>query len=231
MSPPNTTALQQPSPRSFESDRLSDLMGFCFFAALAIWTVASVPTLSIWLLPTFAHELFSAIAFVIRDRARAVAPSVAARVAAYGGSLLIVGFVHVSRLWKPEWLSRTTSIEAATTGTVLWLAGSLVVVGSIWWLRHAFSIEPEARRIVTSGPYRFARHPIYSGYVLQYAGLWLNYPTIILGLVLAAWVWLTLARIRFEERVLSQTFPEYATYRQRVGAVGPRLFPLSGRAI
>ncbi len=214
----------------FANDRWSDLIGFCCFAALAVWTFASVPALSIWLLPTFAHELFSAVAFLIRDRARAAAPSLAARVAAYGGSLLIVGFVHASRLWKPEWLSRTTSVEATTVGTMLWLAGSIVAVVSIWWLRHAFSIEPEARRMVTSGPYRFARHPIYSGYVLQYAGLWLNYPTMMLGLVLAAWMWLTLARIRFEERVLSQTFPEYATYRQTVGAVGPRLMSVSGRA-
>jgi len=210
----------------FADDRWSDLVGFIFFSALAVWTVAEVPTLSVWLLPTFAHELFSAIAFVIRDRARATAPSLTARATAYGGTLVIVAFVHVSRLWRPEWLSRTTSVEAATVGTVLWLVGSLVVVVSIWWLRHAFSIEPEARRIVTSGPYRFARHPIYSGYALQYIGLSLNYPTAALALVMVAWVCFTLARIRFEERVLSQAFPEYIDYKQTVGALGPRLLPV-----
>jgi protein-S-isoprenylcysteine O-methyltransferase Ste14 len=223
--------MQQPPCERFANDRVSDVIGFCFFSALAVWTVVEVPTLSVWLLPTFAHELFSAVAFVIRDRPRAMAPSLAARVAAYGGSLLIVGFVHVSRLWRPEWLSRTTSAEAMAMGTVLWLAGSVVVVVSIWWLRRAFSIEPEARRMVTTGPYRFARHPIYSGYVLQYIGLWLNYPTVVLGLVVAAWLWLTLARVRYEERVLSRAFPEYETYRQRVGAVGPRLLRVSQRAI
>jgi protein-S-isoprenylcysteine O-methyltransferase Ste14 len=217
-----------PAPGLFANDRLSDLIGFCFFAALAVWTVAQMPTLSVWLLPTFAHELFVAIAFVIRDRARAAAPSAASRITAYGGTLIIVAFMHVSRVWKPEWLSRTTSAQAASTGTVLWLAGSLVVVVSIWWLRRAFSIEPEARRMITSGPYRFARHPIYSGYGLQYVGLWMNYPSAALAVVLTVWVCLTLARIHFEERVLSSAFPEYAGYRQTVGALGPRLSPFLG---
>jgi protein-S-isoprenylcysteine O-methyltransferase Ste14 len=210
----------------FADDRWSDLIGFVFFAALAVWTVVQVPTLSVWLLPTFAHELFSAVAFMIRDRARATAPSLTARITAYGGTLVIVAFVHISRLWKPEWLARTTSAEAATAGTILWLVGSVVVVFSIWWLRHAFSIEPEARRMITSGPYRFARHPIYSGYALQYIGLSMNYPTAALAVVMVAWVCFTLARIRFEERVLSQAFPEYTNYRRAVGALGPRLLPV-----
>ena len=215
----------------FANDRASDLVGFLFFAALAVWTVTQMPTLSVWLLPTFAHELFSAIAFVIRDRARATAPSPAARVTAYGGTLLIIVFVHVARLWKPEWLARTGSADASTAGTLLWLFGSLVVVFSIWWLRHAFSIEPEARRIITSGPYRFARHPIYSGYAFQYLGMWLNYPTPALALVIAAWVALTLGRIHFEERVLSAAFPEYAAYSRRVGRLAPRLLPRQSPAV
>lgn len=220
------------SPRgTFANDRLSDLVGFCFFAALAVWTITQMPTLSVWLLPTFAHELFAAIAFVIRDRAKAAAPSMASRVTAYGGTLVLVVFMHVARLWKPEWLARTSSAEAANAGTGLWLVGSLVVVVSIWWLRRAFSIEPEARRMITSGPYRFARHPIYSGYGLQYVGLWMNYPSFALAVVLTVWVCLTLGRIRFEERVLAQAFPEYASYRRTVGALGPRLSPLAGRAL
>lgn len=228
---PSMTREQQLQSGRFANNRLSDLMGCCFFAGLAVWTLVSVPALSVWLLPTLAHELFVAIAFLIRDRARAAAPSLAARMTSYGGTLLIIGFVHVARLWKPEWLSRTRSLEAVAAGTILWLAGSIVVVVSIWWLRHAFSIEPEARRMVTTGPYRFARHPIYSGYVLQCVGFWLNYPTPTFGCVIAVWLWLTLARIRFEERVLLDTFPEYAAYRQTVGAVGPRLLRLSGPAV
>ena len=220
------------SPGRCADDRLSDLIGFCFFAAVAVWTVLQIPTLSVWLLPTFAHELFCAVAFLIRDRARATAPSPMSRVAAYSGTLVIVVFMHVARLWKPEWLARTTSPGAASAGVVLWLAGSIVVAVSIWWLRRAFSIEPEARRMITSGPYRFARHPIYSGYGLQYVGLWMNYPSPALAVVLMVWVCLTLARIRFEERVLSTAFPEYVRYRQAVGALGPRLLPLlGGRAV
>jgi len=38
-------------------------------------------------------------------------------------------------------------------------------------------------------------------------------------------IWLAVLRIRmgYEERVLREEFPEYASYRRRVGALGPRL--------
>jgi len=43
------------------------------------------------------------------------------------------------------------------------------------------------------------------------------------GTVLAIWLALLAVRIRYEERVLEGVFPEYAAYRARVGALGPRL--------
>jgi protein-S-isoprenylcysteine O-methyltransferase Ste14 len=42
--------------------------------------------------------------------------------------------------------------------------------------------------------------------------------------VLAVWAALVRHRVGYEEQVLAQAFPEYAAYRERVGAFGPRLF-------
>ena len=47
------------------------------------------------------------------------------------------------------------------------IAGVLVIGGTafgVWgllYLRHSFSIIPEARRLVVGGPYRIVRHPLY----------------------------------------------------------------------
>jgi protein-S-isoprenylcysteine O-methyltransferase Ste14 len=108
-------------------------------------------------------------------------------------------------------------------GIAVWLAGALLALWPLWQLRRAFSVEPQARELVTSGPYRFARHPIYAAYVLVNCGLWLRHPTLPFGTVLAIWLALLAVRIRYEERVLEGVFPEYAAYRARVGALGPRL--------
>jgi protein-S-isoprenylcysteine O-methyltransferase Ste14 len=63
-------------------------------------------------------------------------------------------------------------------------------------------------------------------YLLINAGLWLRHPSLPFAVVLLAWLTLLLLRIRAEERVLTAAFPEYAAYRRRVGAFGPKLASL-----
>lgn len=211
-----------PTSRESWRDRWSDGVGFVFFAGLAAWTLRRMPEVGIFLLPTLAHELFVALAFLLRDRPKAAHPTLAARIAAYGGTFLILGFFHAARSWRPEWLTQTTIAPVGIAGGLLWLTGSLLVVFSIWSLRYAFSIEPEARRVVRNGAYAFVRHPIYLGYVLQYGGVSLIYPSPVLGATVLAWLALTLTRIRYEEQVLVRAFPEYEAYRRSTGALIPR---------
>ena len=82
---------------------------------------------------------------------------------------------------------------------------------------HSLSPFPRPRRdaeLVTRGPFRYLRHPIYVGGVLFAAGLSLVFS--IYGLVptaVLAVFWL--AKARLEERHLVARFPEYADYRRR----------------
>src|ERR1700682_5949408 len=61
-------------------------------------------------------------------------------------------------------------------GLVL-VAGILATAGlaySVWglaYLRRAFSLLPEARRLVTGGPYALSRHPVYLGEVVAAVGI------------------------------------------------------------
>ncbi len=206
--------------------RRSDLVGFTVFAALALWTAVRMPAAGFLLMPTFAYELCLALAFLIRDRPCLTDSGVAKRLAAYGGTFIIIAFFQTARLWRPELTVATTRPSAILLGLLFWMTGLLVAFGSLYWLRHSFSIEPEARRLVTSGPYALARHPIYSGYIVHYTGLAFVFPSLAFGAVLLIWLGLTLARMRFEERVLAAAFVEYAEYRGRVGARAPRLIGL-----
>ncbi len=117
----------------------------------------------------------------------------------------------------------------ATRNSLLLLSDLLVAFGmaySVWslaYLRRSFSIMPEARRLVTGGPYAVSRHPLYLGETVAGIGLYL--PT--LGWLGAAVICLYLlaqfARIQAEEGVLSRQFPnEYAAYRRRVSRYLPR---------
>jgi len=206
--------------------RMSDVAGFVFFAAFAASFFVRMPEMSVLLVPIIGKELFTAWTFLIRERPQAAVGTFRARFAAYAGSFVLIGFFHAVRTWSPESFTINAVPQIAAIGGMLWLVGTVLVAIALWSLRYAFSIEPEARRVVRTGPYKFVRHPVYAAYVLQYLGIWLIYPSIVLAVGIAIWFGLTVTRMHFEERILMQAFPEYESYKRRTGALFPTQFVL-----
>jgi protein-S-isoprenylcysteine O-methyltransferase Ste14 len=100
-------------------------------------------------------------------------------------------------------------------------AGSLIAVS---WLGRSFSLMPEARQLVTSGPYAFIRHPLYAAEMIGIAGLMVQFKqpwAVILGaLVFGLQYWRTV----FEERVLQEAYPNYGLYREQTWRFVPYIF-------
>ena len=116
-----------------------------------------------------------------------------------------------------------------STGYVAWPAAGLTLVMlaaglslvSLLAMGKLFGVRPALRGLVTRGPYKFVRHPIYLSYVIGDIGYNLqewNFVTLLL--VLVGWASL-IYRIRAEERVISQHV-EWSVYS---GLVRYRLFP------
>jgi protein-S-isoprenylcysteine O-methyltransferase Ste14 len=118
----------------------------------------------------------------------------------------------------------------ASASAPLIVAADLVILASCAWLLasvlalgRCFGVLPEARGLVTHGPYRLVRHPVYLGELGACAGLVLAAPTtwnLVAALVFVA---AQGVRMRLEEAALSREFPEYAAYAART----PRLVPLA----
>jgi protein-S-isoprenylcysteine O-methyltransferase Ste14 len=111
-------------------------------------------------------------------------------------------------------------------GIVLVLAGLAIVVWARVALAGAFTMFPEPRRRdapVSSGPYRYARHPMYGGLLVFFVGVSLarSLPALAAVAALAVLWW---AKSAEEERRLVRTFPGYADYRRRTRH---RFLPLS----
>ncbi len=106
-------------------------------------------------------------------------------------------------------------------GLALLLAGLFLICwGLATFARARTGILPirPASHIVTHGPYRFTRNPMYTGMALSYFGgaLAVNsgWALVLLPFVMFALYRLVVAR---EERYLSSVFPEeYESYRRRV---------------
>jgi protein-S-isoprenylcysteine O-methyltransferase Ste14 len=114
-------------------------------------------------------------------------------------------------------------------GRVAWPAGGLMLVTlatglslvSLLVMGRFFGIRPALRGLVTSGPYRFVRHPMYLSYIVADVGYNLQeWNSVTLLLVSVGWVSL-IYRVHAEERLLSQ----HADWPAYVQLVRYRLFP------
>ena len=94
------------------------------------------------------------------------------------------------------------------------LVGYAWVLWSLFTLGSRFGIAPADRGLVTSGPYRLVRHPMYLGELLLRASLVAASPQMGLAIVLLViLVTIQVVRALREEHILDG-YPEYA---QRVG--------------
>jgi protein-S-isoprenylcysteine O-methyltransferase Ste14 len=98
-------------------------------------------------------------------------------------------------------------IFVAGLGVAVW---ARIVLGRNWGMPMTQKAEPE---LVTSGPYRFVRHPIYSGLLLGILGTALatNLIGLLLTAILGAYFYYCAS---VEEKNLTTTFPTaYPEYR------------------
>jgi protein-S-isoprenylcysteine O-methyltransferase Ste14 len=111
---------------------------------------------------------------------------------------------------------------------VMATAGLAYSVWGLAYLRRSFSIIPEARRLVTGGPYALSRHPVYLGEITTAIGVNLATGGWLTAVAIAYFISCELLRIRWEERILAATFPnDYPAYARRVPRYLPN--PFAGR--
>lgn len=141
-----------------------------------------------------------------------------------------LGFVLFLAAWVypvgPVAIRRT--VFSDSTGVAICAVGLFVAIWSRKVLGAEWSQDVELKKghqLVEHGPYRYMRHPIYTGHLLMGLG------TAIASGLLVAFVGLVSFLVGFwiklnqEERLLLRGFPdEYPAYKARVKALIPYVF-------
>jgi protein-S-isoprenylcysteine O-methyltransferase Ste14 len=113
---------------------------------------------------------------------------------------------------------RPTAMSAgalATTGLIFELFGVVLTQVARVYMGRSFGILPANRGIVSKGPFRSVRHPIYFGWLILSLGYAMSFASerniLLIAMTLPFMVW----RIGQEEVHLSAD-PEYLRYMKRV---------------
>jgi protein-S-isoprenylcysteine O-methyltransferase Ste14 len=137
-------------------------------------------------------------------------------------ALAIAVLVPALRTGANNWWTLALGVAMVLAGVAL-RAWAIITLGR--WFRREVTIEP-GQELVRRGPYRWLRHPSYTGILLYCAGL---------GLAFGSWVGAavgvlivlagTLPRIRVEESALERAFgADYADYASSTARLVPHVW-------
>ena len=108
----------------------------------------------------------------------------------------------------------------AGSGLILFAAGWIILALAL--RENAFAVavvryqEERGHTVVSTGPYRFVRHPLYSGLAAVMIGMSLWLGSFAAAAASALPITILAARIVLEERLLSRSLPGYREYAARV---------------
>jgi protein-S-isoprenylcysteine O-methyltransferase Ste14 len=136
-------------------------------------------------------------------------------------ALLLMALVLAALLVRGAFFSSQPVVITAEVAAVALMAWARLTFG-----RRSFNAaaNPKAGGLVTTGPYRYIRHPIYTAACLfGWSGILAHWSLInvLLGALLIAGA---VARMLCEERLIIEVYPEYRDYAQATKRMVPYIF-------
>lgn len=108
-------------------------------------------------------------------------------------------------------------------GLLIGLFGAGFSIWAIVHLRASFGLRAAVRELVTTGPYRRIRHPLYFGEIIHILGVAILAATPVALVLFVIAVALQAVRAKIEERKFLATVPAYAEFKRNTGFLWPKL--------
>ena len=196
--------------RNLSYDWMMRLLGSMWFMVLAFCVALKIGAsftdpwpslLSSFCIATFYVLL--ALLIITRSPAKAQADGLLPRIAAFVGTYLP---------WTITFFGKTDQALPNLVSTACVLIGTIMMLVTIRHLGRSFSVVPQARSVVQTGPYRWIKHPLYLAEEIVILGVVLQYLTPVTVIVLVLHISVQVCRILYEEDLLRRNCPEYSSY-------------------
>ena len=119
-------------------------------------------------------------------------------------------------------------VSSTVSGLLIECAGIFLGIHAIYTMKITnMNITPmvkDGAHLVTSGIYKFVRHPMYLGLIMLVIPLIVSYLTWFRGIIFIVLIATLFAKIRYEEDVLIYSFPEYLEYRKKSWRLIPYVY-------
>ena len=154
--------------------------------------------------------------YFIRSAAKSTTKSLIAKTIALIASFLPFAIPFLS--------SSSNNSGIMLTANLITMLGMLISLYSLGALGKSFSIIPQARALVQTGPYKLVRHPLYLGELISLMGIVLARFSISAMTIYCLIIALQIYRALQEERLLAGIFPEYESYSLKKARFLPGIF-------
>ncbi|WP_407192898.1 methyltransferase family protein [Bradyrhizobium sp. STM 3566] len=158
------------------------------------------------LLSSFCLAVFYvllALLITTRPPAKAQADGLLPRIAAFVGTYMP---------WTIAFFGETDKALPNLASTACVLIGMIMMLITIRHLGRSFSLVPQARNVVQTGPYRWIKHPLYLAEEVALLGVVLRSLTPLTVILLVLHIGVQICRIHYEEDLLRRNCPEYSGY-------------------
>lgn len=192
-------------------ERTMQLLGGMWFMLLALGLAIKIGSLSEpW--PALLSSLCLASFYILlgllvmtRPPAKAHADGLPPRIAAFVGTYMP---------WTIGFFGETDKALPNLASTACVLIGMIMMLVTIRHLGKSFSLVPQARSVVQTGPYRLIKHPLYLAEEIAVFGVVLKSLSPVTLALFVLHIGVQVCRIYYEEDLLRRNFPEYASYEE-----------------
>ncbi len=107
-------------------------------------------------------------------------------------------------------------------GLILWIWSFVFMI-----FKKSYSLFPEVKKesfLITQGPFRFIRHPVYSGILIFSFAFLLNYFNFLRLFLFLLLLISTILKLNLEEKILREKFKNYSSYQKRTKRLIPFIY-------